>query len=198
MRKEVVFILVLGNNDTGKSTVIKSFADSWLIKNPYGYFAAFDPQKRFPQKHIDIKTQEDFADLKGIKNSLVIIDDFKKAWKKQAPPDWLVDLMADRYEDGNDIVIILHGPKQIIEYLTTYEDLYLLFNTNYKEKDLQQRLPSPYIISKALEIIQDEYRNNGSGNYPIFPHVMVDVNKNLITKINFQGSPEYGKKISIF
>ncbi len=197
MRKEVRLIIIMGNNNTGKSVVAKSIIDSWIIKNPNGYVAAFDPQNRFDQKNINVKTDEDLRDLSSMKNSLIVFDDFRKIHKKERPADWLIDLMADRYENGLDLIFIFHGPKQLIEFLTTYEDLYLIFYTNYKEKDLYQRFPEPDIISKTMDIITHEYRNNGQGEYPTFPHCMVEVNENLITKINFKDSPDYGKKISI-
>ncbi len=197
MRKEVRLIIIMGNNNTGKSVVAKSIIDSWIVKNPYGYVVAFDPQQRFSQKNVDIKTDEDLRGLHLYSNALIIFDDFRKIHKKERAQDWLIDLMADRYENGLDLIFITHSPKQLIEFLTTYEDLYLIFFTNYKEKDLQARMPEPDIISKAMDIISNEYRNNGEGEYPIFPHVMVNVNKNAITKINFKNSPDYGKKITI-
>jgi hypothetical protein len=196
IRKEVRCILIFGNNNTGKSVVAKSIIASWVKKNPNGFVAAFDPQNRFT-KDIDIKDKEDLEDLPSMKNSLIVFDDYRKIHPSERQNKWLADLMDNRFEQGIDLVFICHSPKRIIEFLTYYIDTYLVFYTNYKDKDIQNKIPDADIIFEASELVKKEYREVNEGEYPIFPHCVVLPNDNEIIKVNFKDSPEYGKQITI-
>ncbi len=196
MRKEVKCICAFGNNNTGKSVVVGAIIGSWLKKNPNGYVAAFDPQHRF-KKDIDIKTQEDLVDLASMKNSLIVFDDFRKIHPEAQPQKWLSDIMDNRYEYGLDLVFVFHSPKRIIEFLTIYCDTFLVFFTNYKEQDLVKKMPDCEPLLEGLTLVKREFRENGGGEYPVFPHCVVLPNDNLIIKVNFKNTPDYGKRITI-
>ncbi len=196
MRKEVKCICVFGNNNTGKSVVVNAVIGSWVKKNPNGYVAAFDPQQRF-KKDIDIKTPEDLSELAGMKNSLIVFDDFRKIHLKSQPEKWLSDIMDNRYEHGLDLIFVFHSTKRILEFLTIYADTFMVFFTNYKEQDIIKKVPDSEFVLEALSLVQKEYRSNGAGEYPIFPHCLVLPNDNLIIKVNFKDTPDYGKRISI-
>ncbi len=194
--REVSCTYILGNNDTGKTVITKAIIANWLKENPKGYVAAFDPQKRF-EKDIDIRTQEDLKDLPLMKNSILVFDDFRKIHKKNQPDEWLVDLMDNRAEHGLDLVFTAHSTKRMLEFLTIYADRYVTFFMNYKDKDIISKVPDCEIVLDALNIVKKEYRENGKGNYPVFPHCIVEPNNNLIIKVNFKNDPDYGKRITI-
>ncbi len=197
-RKNVRCILVFGNNNVGKSAVVsKGIVPNWIKKNPNGYIAAFDPQERFPMKDISIKSKEDCEDLPSMKNSLIIFDDYRKIHPSDKQEKWLADLMDDRFEHGLDLVFICHSPKRIIEFLTLYIDTYVVFYTNYKEKDIKNKIPDAEIILRASDLVKKEFREIHEGDFPIFPHCVVLPNDDEIIKVNFKNSPEYGKRISI-
>jgi hypothetical protein len=196
VRKEVRCICVFGNNNTGKSVVVNAIAGSFRKKNPNGFLAAFDPQKRIKGKDIDVKSEEDLNDLPSMQNSMIIFDDFRKIHPSTQPSKWLSDLMDNRYEQGLDLVFVFHSPKRIIEFLTIYFDIYVVFFTNYKEQDIIKKIPDAEIIAEASEIVKKEYRLNGSGEYPFFPHCVTMVNDDLIIKVNFKENHDYGKYIS--
>lgn len=196
MRKEVRCFCIIGNNNTGKSVVASAIIDSWQAKNPNGFVAAFDPQKRF-KKDIDIKSEEDLNDLSSMKNSLIAFDDFRKIHPNERATKWLSDLMDNRYEHGLDLIFIFHSPKRVIEFITYYADVFVVFFTNYKKEDVTKKIPDSDMLLEALSLVKEEYRINGGGYYPIFPHVMAIPNENLIVKINFKTSVDYGKSVTI-
>lgn len=198
MRKEVKCLCIFGNNNTGKSVVTNSIISSWIKKNPKGYVAAFDPQERFKDvRDINIKTKEDLELLPSMKNSLIVFDDFRKIHPTTQQQKWLSDLMDNRFEHGLDLIFVFHSPKRIIEFITYYADVFVIFFTNYKDKDVKDKIPDDELILESLELIKEEYRENGQGDYPIFPHVIALTNENVILKVNFKNSPDYARNITI-
>ncbi len=177
---------------------MKAILGKWIKENPLGFIAAFDPQDRFKEeKDINIKTKEDFNDLALMKNSLIAFDDFRKIHPKNQPEKWLTDLMDNRCENGLDLIFTFHSTKRILEFLTIYADTFVTFFMNYKDKDIINKVPDGEIVLDALNIVKKEYRENGEGKYPIFPHCIVEPNNNLIIKVNFKNDSEYGKRITI-
>ena len=180
---EIIFFV--GKNNTGKSATARKMVLN--IYEKYHDIVAFDPQKRFEDiSDYQIKTYEEMYAFEDFKDTLFIFDDYRllHSSDKLERGGWLEKLMYYRAENRNDFIFICHFPNEILHFLSGYTDYYYVFASNSLAQDIKNKIQNWRIFSQAVECVNSYTEVHGIGEYPIFPHVFVDTNKNKITKIN--------------
>lgn len=123
------------------------------------------------------------VDLIKTKNALIILDDYRMLHQSNQSDPLLSDLMCLRAENNLDIIFICHNPKKILESLTYYANFFYIFYNKSKDKDWEDRLPDSELCISGSDFINNYVRKNGRGEYPKFPHVIVDTdNEKIITQ----------------
>ena len=189
----------IGTNRTGKSSIAKKMATRWRINNPQGHIKAFDPQDNFSEISDDIITnagmsKNDFKDYMMDKMSelelykedgtLLILDDYKLIHRSLQEEEWLSYLMNYRAKYNVDVIYITHNPKLVINYLTYFTTHYYIFFTNSKEGSFEEKIPNYQLTYNASKLINSYVRQYGRGEYPNFPHIVVDTEGEVLVPEN--------------
>lgn len=174
----------IGHNRTGKTSRAIQIAEKWRENNPNGKIVTFDPQTKF--SHIS----DDFVysgmdkdevytrlvnELREEVSSLVILDDYKILHKKERSTEtWLEDLLFFRSEYNIDIIYIIHNPALVVEIFTYFTTHYFVFYTESKIGTWEKKIPNYTLCQTASLYINEYVREHGRGEYPNFPHIIVE------------------------
>ena len=177
-----------GTNRTGKSVVSRGYAEIWRKNNPEGIIVTFDPQKRYKglsDWEIDPDDNEWALKLLELRNALVILDDYRIINEKPLPVKGLSKLMYHRADYNIDIMYICHNPSLIINLLTYFTSHYFLFYSEATDGSFQKKINNYKLCVSGQTLINKYVKTFGRGNYPKFPHVIVDCEKSELNAINF-------------
>jgi hypothetical protein len=179
----------IGHNRTGKTSVAVLFAEAWRKRYPEGTIMTFDPQEKF--KHIsDFRLlpsdPERGSKMLNLRDALLIIDDYKAFHHKNIPEPWLLDLMHYRNAYNIDIIVITHSPALIINYLTYYITHYFVFYTETQVGSWEKKIPTYNLCQNASLYVNKYVKINGKGEYPVFPHIVVDTLESKLTAQNIE------------
>lgn len=178
----------IGTNRTGKSSTAKKAIQYWREQNPGCKVIGFDPQQNF-EGLLDIEiniTDKDWEYLKVLpnRNCLIVLDDYYLVHPKLQATDGLKEMMAFRAQYNYDIIYITHNPALIINFLTYFTTHYYIFYTNVQEGSFKKKIPNYSMCEQASSLINRYVSNFGRGEYPDFPHIVVDTENNKIITQN--------------
>ncbi len=144
---------------------------------------SFDPQDNFNEFSDDylyvkdkVNTEEKILNLENFKlvGSLVILDDYRLINRRPIEEDWLVTLMNFRAKWNVDIIYVTHNPRLVLNYLTYFTSHYYIFYTKSKEGSFEDKIPDYELCDRASHLANDYVKMFGRGEYPKFPHIIVD------------------------
>jgi hypothetical protein len=202
-RKHNFLVGFIGTNRTGKSSIAKKIAHKWRRNNPSGHIKAFDPQDNFSEIVDDVisnagLSKNEFKEymldkmnelsLYSNEGSLLILDDYKLIHRSLQEEEWLSFLMNFRAKFNVDIIYITHNPKLVINYLTYFTTHYYIFFTNSKEGSFEEKIPNYQLTYNASKLINSYVRSTGRGEYPNFPHIVVDTESEILIPENIDES----------
>lgn len=179
----------IGTNRTGKSSVAKKLAESWKLSNPGGLIIAHDPQDNFVDlADIFIEPEdEDWAEkCCNFRNCLIILDDFRLINDSSRPVKGLSRLLYYRAKWNIDIITIFHNPSLVINALAHFISHYFIFMTNAQEGSFKNKIPNYSLCIAASEEVNKYVSIYGRGQYPNFPYVIVDCEKQKLMAINME------------
>ena len=188
--RDAFLIGIIGHNGTGKSVTAANIARWWREANPYGEIWAHDPTKRFQ----DVLTREIYPHqihwakeaTDNLRNGLLILDELRILHPKPYASQELLELLAMRREFCIDIIYIVHNPALVLEVLTYYTTHYYLFYTQSKVGNFEKRIPNYLLAQAASNFVNKYVRAFGRGNYPNFPFIVVDNEKQSISAFNMK------------
>ena len=180
---------IIGTGLTGKTTLALELAKEWRKENK-GKIVCFDPQGNFSKRklvdyNIDVSNKNWLKALieKGkngkykFRNSLIIIDGFRKSSDENFTSSDVLNLLAWKKEIGFNIIYTNINPSEIFERLTYYTTHYSIFNINGKEGNGSDKIVNYVSFSNAVDTINEYVLMNGKGEYPNFPHIVIDNEK---------------------
>lgn len=191
------FVLsIIGTNRTGKTTEAKKIIRNWKKNNPEGTIIAFDPQSKMTGMY-NSRIQDaneawcnmlftrtntgDYVCSWNVKNGcLIVLDDYRILHEEDKTEHWLRILMNFREEWNMDFIYICHSPSLVLNYLTMYTNYYYIFYTKAIDKKWKDRIPDYDLCIKATTIMQLYVNKYGKGEYPKFPHCIVDCENNKL------------------
>lgn len=177
----------IGQNRTGKSVTAEQVATDWKSSRDDSYTVlAFDPQNRFKDiADFFIYAHEDWqSKILRLRNGLLIIDDLKALHPKNQTDPVFLELMSFRSEWNIDIIYIVHNPSLILWLFTYYTTHYFIFFTNSTEGGFKDKIPNYALCLAASRYINKYVKIYGRGDYPNFPHMIVDCEKEKLFAMN--------------
>jgi len=177
-------IAIIGTNRTGKSVTAREIAIKWREKNE-GEIWAFDPQNRFQEIATNFVYMHDKDWCKKalkLKNGLLILDDYKllPGLRKHQPSDEFAELIYFRAQRNVDIIYICHNPALLMNFITYFTSHYFIFYTESLDGSFERKIPNYILCKQASHLINDYVKHLGRGNYPNFPHIIVDAERQKI------------------
>lgn len=150
---------------------------------------AFDPQNNFlklADKFIYITQSKTWgAEAVKLRNALLILDDYRLLLPKSQASQELAELLAFRAQWNIDIIYICHSPALVLNILTYYTTHYYIFYTLAQKNSFEKKIPHYELCETARNYINKyvRFHPEHKGNYPNFPHIVVDaMNEKLITQ----------------
>ena len=189
IRNNFLFVF-FGHNRTGKTQTALEIIKGWKQTHK-GMVYTFDNQGRYNDirdKKINLSDswEKNFLNDKNIKNSLLVIDDYRILCPSNTMSQGFLDILNIKNEYCIDIIIITHAPGLIIERLTYFITHYFLFYTQSTAKGFKDRMSNYETVYKLKDIINEYVKKHGRGDFPIFPYIIFD---NETEKINFINMP---------
>jgi hypothetical protein len=177
----------IGTNRTGKSSVAKLIATEWRKNNPDYTIVSHDPQDNFSEitDYFINPEDKDWANkcLK-LRNALIILDDVRLINQSNTPIDGLMKLLYYRAKYNIDIIHICHNPSLLLNAFAHFTNRYFIFFTNSQEGSFQKKLPNYTLCVKASEMVNKYVSKYGRGNYPEFPHMIIDTEEQKMIAMN--------------
>ena len=200
---EIIFFI--GHNSTGKTVVatelVKMFNERRSKQSSnrpinYGRLAVYDVQNRFTDlmkpNDISIRTSnKDWCkELLTLRDSMVVLDDYKVLVPNDRMDSSLLDLLQYRAELGIDIILITHNPSLVLERLSYYVDKYFLFYTLGNDDSFKKKVMGAEKLIALRKVINQQYKKytaqQYSNLYPNFPFIYYDLKTEVAKKINFK------------
>lgn len=183
-------VCLIGHNRTGKTTTAIDIALKYKRSRPNNIIYAYDPQHKFDNiadiRHYGPHQSKDAAEsILALRNALVILDDYHTLHTKKTPEDWLSMLMVMREEWNVDIIYVTHSPSLVLNYLAIYTTRYYIYYTLATSGTFDKKIPSYEYLTGAKNYINKYVRKHGKGDYPRFPYVLVDLQNETLTAVNF-------------
>lgn len=189
---------MIGHNTTGKTPTAISIAKAWKEARPGYKVIGFDPQDKFTEAGVlDIRifgNNPDWAKVLCLQhpktkqwlfgNSLLILDDYRMLHANNSIDTGFLDLLALRVRMNMDIIFVCHNPKLILERLSYYTTHYSIFYTEAQMGSFESRIPKYLACQKAAVLINKYVREYGRGEYPNFPHIVVQAESDDLELIN--------------
>jgi len=149
----------------------------------------FDPQEQFAEL-LDLEILltdegEDWENEKVLKyrGALIVWDDYYLLHSKNQASKGLKAIMAFRAKYDYDIIYITHNPSLILNLFTYFTSYYYIFLTNVVEGGFKAKIPCYSLCESASKLINRYVKKHGKGEYPDFPHIVVDTqNMKLIAQ----------------
>ena len=192
----------VGHNTTGKTPTAVELCKAWKAVRPGWKAIGYDPQDKFTEAGVlDIRIYASNADWAKVLcqqdpvtkkwkygNSLLILDDYRMLHPNDSMDKGFLDLLALRVRMNMDIVFICHNPKLILERLSYYVTHYSIFYTESQLGAFQNRIPKYVACQKASVLINKYVLKFGRGQYPNFPHILVENESDELQLINMERS----------
>ncbi len=181
----------IGTNRTGKTATAKELAKAWKLANPGQLIIAHDPQDNFSDlADIFIEPEDDEWAVKccEMRNCLLILDDFRLINESNRPVQGLQKLLYGRAKWNIDIITIVHNPALVINAIAHFTSHYFIFMTNAQEGSFKAKLPNYSLCIAASEEVNKYVSIFGRGQWPRFPYVVVDCEKQRLQAYNMSKS----------
>lgn len=199
--RDVDCISFIGFNRTGKTSMAKQAAYWWKEANPEGCIITFDAQRKFNNlKDYDIHLHQrkewidwilDITDpeVGEYPCCLLILDDYRNLHPSPQPDKNLLSLLSKRTDNKIDIIYTIHAPNLVLSTLGYYTNYYYIFyNLGSGAKNFDDKIPVHNILENASRMINAYVTEFGKGEYPYFPHFVVDVENQSMVAQNIQKS----------
>ncbi len=191
MARSVICWNLAGDNGTGKTVTLKEIIRKWKKTRPGGIVAAFDPTQTLTGLYdIELDIDDWYKQIHGLKNALVIFDEFRVLHPNDRVDKRFHRWFAMRRKLSIDIIFTVHNPALVIEYLTGYTDKYFLYYTESKEGTFKRKMRNYAVCHYASRLINKYVAKYYPTNdvyeklYPNFPYVIVTNKTGAIHTIN--------------
>lgn len=179
----------IGTNRTGKSSVARLIAEDWRRNNPDPDYliVSHDPQDNFSHitdYFINPSDKEWAKKCLKLRNTLLILDDVRLINPGNTPVDGLMELLYYRAKYNIDIIHICHNPSLLLNAFAHFTNRYFIFFTNSQEGSFQKKLPNYSLCVAASNMVNKFVSKNGRGNYPYFPHMIIDTEEQKLIAMN--------------
>lgn len=195
--RETVVWDFLGSSGYGKTVSKIEHARIWRHFNPTKKIYAFDPKGDIkksgllrPGFDIEIPIQMvDFgnelikqnADQTFIhKNFLLILDDFRVLVTRDRIPDSFYKFLAFAREMNADVFLSAHSPQLIQPRLSTFITHHSIFFSGGSGGKFHPETDNYLCCEQARISINKYVRAYGKGQYPNFPHMVVERNNDRV------------------
>ena len=188
MRSESFLIHFIGYNGMGKTIEAKRIANLWKQANPKGRLIAHDPRHEWrgiAHEFIDTGSPDWAEKMSKRRNILLILDEFKMLHSADNRTAGDIALMGNRRDWGIDILVLVHNPKQVLNYYAEFCHHYLIYYTASLSKSWKDKLPEYEYPAAASRLINAYITKYGPATYPgPFPRVDVNIRAKTINYIN--------------
>ncbi len=180
---------VIGTNTVGKSPFAKKIAEWWKESRPGGTVVSFDPQNNFEKvsdMFIPIEDKDWAKKCLSLRDTLLILDDYRLINKHDRSVDGLMELLYFREKRNVDIIYICHNPMLVINDLTYFTTNYFIFLTRTKEGSFKDKIPNYTLCVTASKTVNKYVEKFGRGSYPNFPYIEVNCDKQKLLAYNME------------
>ena len=210
MKKRASNIIgIVGTNNTGKTVIAEEIIKTFNIKRDklnstnypsnYHRLVVFDVQDRLGhllrKGDISIRIGDEGWEkmILGLRDSMVVFDDFKVLLEGDRISKDLLKVFGYRMEYGIDLIFIVWHPSLFPPSMHRFLDKYYLFRTNGSEKEFIDRLNgSKEDLINCKRLLDKEFLKYNETEYgalyPNFPFIYYDTGTNKSIKINFKNS----------
>lgn len=173
IRKNFV-IGMIGANGTGKTSITKELVSDWRISRPNQKVIAFDQHRQFDGL-VDFFINPEDKDWawhiwKKVKNSLIILDDYKALVPNYVPTNGMRQIFIDRRLNNNDVIYSCHSPGNVIDMLTDFTTHYYIFHTKNTEGKFKDKMPNAELCIAASRAVNKYTSLYGLGQHKSDPH----------------------------
>lgn len=198
---------MVGTNGTGKSSTEEDLIMKYKKDNPRHDVIGYHPHGRL-LKHFDFRidyTNREWAKAihKHVRNSLVVLDDYKGLCPNFQPTPGMRDMFIDRgaHAHNNCYIYCAHGPGSVIEMLTEYTTHWFIYYCTANEGKWDKKANNAYLCITASRMVNEYVSKYGKGMHPKdtnfqgqkFPYAIVDTLKKEITAQNFSQKFDFKK-----
>lgn len=182
---------MIGANHTGKSVTTRRMIAEWRASRPELLsdgsrkykVVAFDPKFQFkglvdqyiyPDKNWAIHV------FKKVRNSLIVLDDYKSLIPNYVATPGMFDLFSSRWHYNLDFIISCHSPGHVIDMIVDYITEYYIFHTKTSEGKFKEKMPNSKKLLDISKIINKYTAIYGLGKHP--------------NDANFNSAPNFGQR----
>lgn len=195
-------VAITGRSGAGKSVTAEKLVEQMMKARQKKSVVAHDPQGRFGKYathyvnsaedldfHLDIDNNTGRTVMKTV-NAIFVFDESQMLWGRGQITQNIIDILALSREYGNDIIFVTHHPRLIPPKISMYLTDIFVFTTGSGSKTFNDnRLEGAETLMHCMEAVKDyvkEYPKGagGLGEYPVFPFVHFDVDKQVAAFIN--------------
>lgn len=189
-RNNFLFVF-MGRNRSGKSTLARRKILAWRqARDPNKYpIIGFQPPtggtgtkiEDLFDYHIDIEDEEWAVKLAQKRNYLLVIDDLKVLTDSDRPPKGFKTLLYNRCNNNYDIIFIFHFPADVYNIICKLATHWFIFMMNPQDGEFKKKIPSYELCKAGGNKVRSYCRDlDFKKIYPRFPHVVVDVDKEMM------------------
>lgn len=166
------FIYLIGLNGTGKSTTTHELIQIALRGNPNLKLKKFDPHFQFTmypgsvinaedkdwaERLNDFETEGQYRGHPKVRNTLLVMDDWKILHEGNFMPKGFKTFLINRRIHGNEIIVSVHSPNDVLEGTKNFVTKYYFFHTKARESVFRERLAQPEYCVFCSNIVNNYY-----------------------------------------
>lgn len=196
-KRQALLCALIGTTGTGKTSTLVQLCKQSRYNKVYNHIIGFDPHEILSKEKLldfTIKPGDEYfaerlmqKDKKGnykFFNSMLILDDYRSILTGNHTPSDVLDLLMLRRKLSMDIFYVCHNPKLVLEKFSYYTNMYMIFKTESTASDFSDRIPHFVACQKASNAINKYVRNFGRGEYPNFPHCIINTESDELNFVN--------------
>ena len=181
----------VGVNKIGKSAKARQAAEWYRESHPKNLNIAHDPQHQFRSiADYFIHPDDDMwvEKLLPLSNCLVILDELRMIHEQPSPMKGMREFLSMKSDRNVDIIWIVHSPLSVLNIMADYTTRYHIFLTMAQEGSFDRKIPNSHYCITASNYVNNYVARKGRGEYPNFPYMVVDIEKQSINGYNMDAT----------